>query len=58
MAGAFSTLSYSSSQRSIHLVIDNSGLKVFGEKEWIKTKYEKEYFRRTCRKIHIGVERH
>jgi hypothetical protein len=56
MAGALSSLSYSSPQEPIHLVIDSSGLKVYGEKEWIKTKYGKEYFRRVWRKIHIGVD--
>jgi hypothetical protein len=57
MSEALSSSSYPSPQEPIHLVIDSSGLKVYGEKEWIKTKHGKEYFRRVWRKIHIGVVR-
>jgi hypothetical protein len=56
MAGTLSSLSYPAPQEPIHLVIDSSGLKVYGEKEWIKTKHGKEYSRRVWRKIHIGVD--
>jgi hypothetical protein len=50
MAGALSSLSYLSPQEPIHLVIDSSGLKVYGEKEWIMTKHEKEYFSQSLEK--------
>jgi hypothetical protein len=38
----------------IHLVIDSSGLKIFGEGEW-KTRFYEIERRRTWRKLHIGV---
>lgn len=38
----------------IHLVIDSSGLKIFGEGEW-KTRFYDIERRRTWRKLHIGV---
>jgi hypothetical protein len=56
MAGALSELSYPSPQESIHFVIDSSGLKVYGEQEWIRTKQGRTYKRKVWRKIHIGVE--
>ena len=40
-----------------HLVIDSTGLKVFGEKEWLETKHGKQYQRKVWRKLHIGVEK-
>ena len=39
-----------------HLVIDSTGLKVFGEKEWLETKHGKQYQHKIWRKLHIGVE--
>jgi hypothetical protein len=38
-----------------HLVIDSTGLKVFGEKEWLETKHGKQYQRKVWRKLHIGI---
>jgi hypothetical protein len=38
----------------IHLVIDSSGLKIFGEGEW-KTRFYDIERRRTWRKLHLGV---
>lgn len=38
-----------------HLVIDSSGLKVFGEGEWKVKKYGKER-RRIWRKLHLAVD--
>jgi len=37
-----------------HIVIDSTGLKVFGEKEWLETKHGKQYQRKIWRKLHIG----
>ena len=56
MQGALAHLSLPSLNEPIHLVIDSSGLKVYGEKEWIKTHKRKPYQRRIWRKIHIGVD--
>ena len=39
-----------------HIVIDSSGLKVFGEKEFIETQKRKPYFRRIWRKLHIAID--
>jgi hypothetical protein len=38
-----------------HLVIDSTGLKVFGEGEWKVKKRGKEK-RRVCRKLHLAVD--
>ncbi len=38
-----------------HLVIDASGLKVFGEGEWKQRKYDKDK-RRVWRKLHLAVD--
>lgn len=43
------------SRKPIHLVIDSSGLKVYGEGEW-KVRQHGYQKRRTWRKIHIGVD--
>jgi IS5 family transposase len=42
------------SQDPIHLVVDSSGIKVYGEGEW-KMKLHGKSKRRTWRKLHIGV---
>lgn len=42
-------------QENIHLVIDSSGLKIFGEGEW-KVRQHGWAKRRIWRKIHIGVD--
>lgn len=55
-AQALSSLALPSLQEPAHLVIDSTGLKVFGEKEWLQTKHGKQYVRKVWRKLHIGVE--
>ena len=50
------TLSLAASQRKIkHLVIDSSGLKVYGEGEWRMRTHGKQK-RRTWRKLHISMD--
>lgn len=44
-----------SKDRSIHIVIDSTGMKVFGEGEW-KVRQHGYSKRRTWRKLHIGVD--
>jgi len=40
-AHALSTLFLPSLNAPTHLIIDSTGLKVFGEKEWLETKHGK-----------------
>ena len=42
-------------RQTLHLLIDSTGLKVFGEGEW-KVEKHGDSKRRTWRKIHIAVE--
>lgn len=56
-AQALSNLSLPSLNKPTHLVIDSTGLKVFGEKEWLETKHGKPYNRKVWRKLHIGIEK-
>jgi len=49
-------LKYSKPEEINHIVIDSSGLKVFGEKELIETQKRKPYFRRIWRKLHIAID--
>ena len=46
----------SSFNESTYLIIDSSRLKVYGEQEWLETKYGKCYFRKVWRKLHIGID--
>lgn len=43
------------SKGPLHLLIDSSGLKVYGEGEWY-TRFRKQFKRRTWRKLHIAVD--
>ena len=49
-------LKYSKPDEISHIVIDSSGLKVFGEKEFIESQKRKSYFRRIWRKLHIAID--
>jgi transposase len=55
MNRSLSALHLPSLEGASHLVIDSTGLKVFGEKEWLETKHGKQYQRKVWRKLHIGV---
>ena len=48
-------LKISSSKEPRHLVIDSTGLKVFGEGEW-KTRIHGKAKRRTWRKLHVSID--
>jgi len=39
-----------------HLVVDSTGIKVFGESEWLENKHGKQYKRKIWRKLHIGID--
>ena len=44
------------SQAGIHLVVDSTGLKVFGEGEWLEKKHKTKRKRRSWRKLHLGLD--
>ncbi|WP_298987644.1 IS5 family transposase, partial [uncultured Roseibium sp.] len=41
---------------SLDLVIDSTGLKIFGAGEWLETKHGKTSRRRSWRKLHLGLD--
>jgi transposase len=47
---------FTNSEEETYLVLDSTGLKVFGEKEWLETKHGKQYQRKVWRKLHISVD--
>jgi hypothetical protein len=47
---------YLTSKENLHVLVDSSGLKIFGEGEW-KMRTHGKSKRRTWRKIHIAVDR-
>ena len=40
----------------IHLVVDSTGLKIFGEGEWLAQKHKIKVIRRRWRKLHLGLD--
>lgn len=40
----------------IHLVVDSTGLKVFGEGEWLENKHKIKVKRKRWRKLHLGLD--
>ncbi|SDX81558.1 Transposase DDE domain-containing protein [Ruegeria halocynthiae] len=40
----------------VHLVVDSTGLKVFGEGEWFEQKHKTSRKRRSWRKLHLGLD--
>ncbi len=53
---SLSRIQFPSSGKRTHIVVDSTGLKVFGEKEWLETKYGKQYQRKVWRKLHICID--
>ena len=47
-------ISFNSINERIHVAVDSTGIKIYGEGEW-KVRMHKESKRRTWRKLHIGV---
>jgi len=39
----------------IHLVVDSTGLKIFGEGEWLQSKHKTKAKRKRWRKLHLGL---
>ena len=57
--GAGLTLSMTSQHQKdgpIHLVVDSTGLKIFGEGEWLQNKHKTKTTRRSWRKLHLGLD--
>jgi hypothetical protein len=40
----------------IHLVVDSTGLKIFGEGEWLENKHKTKPKRKSWRKLHLGLD--
>ena len=40
----------------VHLVVDSTGLKIFGEGEWLVQKHKTRGIRRRWRKLHLGLD--
>ena len=40
----------------LHLVVDSTGLKVFGEGEWLESKHKIKVKRKRWRKLHLGLD--
>ena len=40
----------------VHLVVDSTGLKIFGEGEWLQVKHETKAKRKSWRKLHLGLD--
>ena len=44
------------SRAPVHLVVDSTGLKIFGEGEWLEEKHKKKAKRKRWRKLHLGFD--
>lgn len=40
----------------VHLVVDSTGLKIFGEGEWLQNKHKTRAKRKKWRKLHLGLD--
>ena len=56
-AKALAKISLPSSEEATYLIIDSTGLKVYGESEWLQNKYGTQYKRKVWRKLHIGINK-
>ena len=44
------------SRTAIHLTVDSTGLKIFGEGEWLEEKHKNKTKRKSWRKLHLGLD--
>ena len=44
------------SRATIHLAVDSTGLKIFGEGQWLEEKHKTKRKRRSWRKLHLGLD--
>ena len=42
--------------KPVHLVVDSTGLKIFGEGDWLEEKHKTKRKRRSWRKLHLGLD--
>jgi Transposase DDE domain len=40
----------------VHLVVDSTGLKIFGEGDWLEQRHKTKRKRRSWRKLHLGLD--
>ncbi|MEH6646359.1 IS5 family transposase [Sulfitobacter sp.] len=45
-----------SAKQPVQLVVDSTGLKIFGEGEWLEKKHKTKRKRRSWRKLHLGLD--
>jgi hypothetical protein len=43
-------------QAAIHLAVDSTGLKIFGEGDWLEEKHKNRAKRKSWRKLHLGLD--
>ncbi|SDR45427.1 IS5 family transposase [Pseudovibrio sp. Tun.PSC04-5.I4] len=41
---------------TVHLVVDSTGVKIYGEGEWLQNKHKTKAMRRSWRKLHLGMD--
>lgn len=46
----------SNSDEAVHLAVDSTGLKIFGEGEWCVQKHKNKATRKSWRKLHLGLD--
>jgi hypothetical protein len=46
----------SKSAKPVQLVVDSTGLKIFGKGEWLRKKHKTRRKRRSQRKLHLGLD--
>jgi hypothetical protein len=46
----------SKSDKPVQLVVDSTGLKIFGEDDWLEEKYRNKAKRKSWRKLHLGLD--
>ena len=46
----------SKSDKPVQLVMDSTGMKIFGESEWLEKKHKTKRKRRSWRKLHLGLD--
>lgn len=44
------------SRATIHLTVDSTGLKIFGEGEWLEEKHKNRAKRKSWHKLHLGLD--
>ncbi|MBK3745100.1 IS5 family transposase [Paraburkholderia aspalathi] len=47
---------HSTNREPVHLVVDSTGLKVFGAGEWLEDKHKVKVKRKKWRKLHLGLD--